>query len=115
MKIFCALEDHKFPEAAGVLQVVLYGNANGTGRGSIGGKARHLILKRKLQPTTRAWDFLSLALSVTAADWAGHRNKSPDGWTREFELAVAVADPAFWNTQRSLAEKLLGFLTTDRW
>ena len=66
-------------------------------------------------PSPRAWDFLSLALAVIAADLAGHRTKSPDGWTREFELEVAVADPAFWNQHQDLVCRLLGFLTTDLW
>src|SRR5207247_7649660 len=52
---------------------------------------------------------------VTAADLAGHRSASADGWTREFELEVAVADPGFWNSQRDLIRSLLGSLTTDRW
>jgi hypothetical protein len=56
-----------------------------------------------------------LALSATAADLAGHRSASSDGWTRELEIEVAVSDPAFWNGQRELIKKLLGFLTTDKW
>ena len=50
-----------------------------------------------------------------AADLAGHRTKSPDGWTRQFELEVAVADPVFWNEHRELVRRILGFLTTDVW
>jgi hypothetical protein len=52
---------------------------------------------------------------VIAADLAGHRTKSPDGWTREFELEIAVADPTFWNQHQDLVCRLLGFLTTDVW
>jgi 7-cyano-7-deazaguanine synthase in queuosine biosynthesis len=73
------------------------------------------ILRKKLVAAPRAWDLLSLALSVVAADFAGHRDKSPDGWTREFDLEVAVTDPAFWNTQVETVKSALGFLTTDRW
>jgi 7-cyano-7-deazaguanine synthase in queuosine biosynthesis len=54
-------------------------------------------------------------IAVIAADLAGHRTKSPDGWTREFELEVAVADPAFWNQHQELVRRILGFLTTDVW
>ena len=57
----------------------------------------------------------SRRIQVIAADLAGHRTESPDGWTREFELEVAVADPAFWNNQQELVSRLLGFLTTDIW
>ncbi|WP_244510583.1 Qat anti-phage system QueC-like protein QatC [Microvirga guangxiensis] len=63
----------------------------------------------------RAWDLLSLALSVVAADLAGQRDRSPDGWTREFELEVAVTDPSFWNCQATAITEALAFLTTDRW
>ena len=49
------------------------------------------------------------------ADLPGHRDRSPDGWTREFELEVAVADPAFWTSQVDSLQSLLRYLTTDRW
>ncbi len=52
---------------------------------------------------------------MTAADLAANRSARPDGWTREFELEVAVADPGFWNSQRDAIRGLLGTLTTDRW
>jgi hypothetical protein len=64
---------------------------------------------------SRAWDFLSIALSVVTADLAGHRDRSPDGWTRELDLEIAVADPMFWTSQLASLTKLLEFLTTDRW
>ena len=43
------------------------------------------------------------------------RNQSPDGWTRELELDIAVTDPAFWTGQAGKLTKALAFLTTDRW
>ena len=58
---------------------------------------------------------LSLALSVVTADLAGLRDQSPDGWTREFHVTIAVADQAFWKTQVPNIEQALAFLTTDRW
>ena len=60
-------------------------------------------------------DVLSLSLAVNAADLAVQRSSSPDGWTRELELQVAVCDPDFWNEQRELVERQLKFLTTDIW
>jgi 7-cyano-7-deazaguanine synthase in queuosine biosynthesis len=115
MKLVCALKDHKFQAKKGELDVVLYHRADRPTRGSVGAAVREEIARLNLHPSPRAWDFLSLALAVTAADLAGHRTASPDGWTREFELEVAVADPAFWNGERALVTRLLGFLTTDRW
>ena len=32
-----------------------------------------------------------------------------------FELAIAVNDKDFWNSQSALLSKQLGFLTSDRW
>jgi 7-cyano-7-deazaguanine synthase in queuosine biosynthesis len=115
MKLVCALKDHPFSDTEETLGVVLYDAATTQNRGSAGGAVKYQIVKDKLAPTLRAWDFLSLALSVTAADLAGHRDESSDGWTREFELEVATVDPAFWNGQRALINRLLGFLTTDKW
>lgn len=115
MKLVCALKDYPFSDTEDTLGVVLYDGATTDNRGSVGGAIKHEIVKDKLVPAARAWDFLSLALAVTAADLAGHRSESPDGWTREFELEVAVGDPAFWNGQRAFVNRLLGFLTTDKW
>lgn len=115
MKLVCALKDHPFSDTEETLGVVLYDGATTENRGSVGGAIKYQIVRDKLVPAARAWDFLSLALSVTAADLAGHRSESPDGWTREFELEVAVVDPVFWNGQREFVNHLLGFLTTDKW
>ena len=115
MKLICALKDHKFKGKADALDVVLYGRADRPTRGSAGAAIRDEIIRWNLHPAPRAWDFLSLALAVIAADLAGRRTASPDGWTRELELEVAVADSAFWNSQRQLIQHLLAFLTTDVW
>ena len=115
MKLICAPQTHKFKGTKGTLDVVLYGHSDRQTRGSAGAAIKDAIAKSLYSPSPRAWDFLSLALAVIAADLAGHRTKSPDGWTREFELEVAVADPAFWNQHRDLVCRLLAFLTTDVW
>ena len=103
MRIICAPEDHDFAGAVpGDLDIVLYGHAAIPDTGAVGATARHIIQQRKLQPAARAWDLLSIALSVIAADAALRRDESPDGWTREIDLHVAVSDPAFWTTQSDL-------------
>ncbi len=115
MKLVCAPKDYAFNGGPKVLDVVLYGQADRPTRGSVGATIMNKMSREKLSAAAMAWDFLSIALSVTAADLAGHRNTSPDGWTREFELEISVANPVFWNAQRELVGNLLGFLTTDRW
>ena len=115
MKLICAPENHPFTGKPDVLDVVLYGRADRPTRGNAGAAVKDGIAGLTLHTAPRAWDLLSLALAVTVADLAGHRTASPDGWTREFDLQVAVADPAFWNTQQDLIQQFLGFLTTDLW
>ncbi len=113
MRIVCAPEDYK--AAPGDLNVMLYGHADGPDTGAVGASVRHIIQHRKLEPAARTWDFLSIALSVVVADTAVRRDESPDGWTRQLDLHVAVGDPAFWTAQRDLLTRQLGFLTTDIW
>lgn len=115
MKITCALKEYDFANSGSDLNVVLYGHSKDHILGSVGGTLKDKIIRNKLFPAIRAWDLLSLALAIVSADLAGHRGRSPDGWTREFDLTVSVIDARFWNTQTIIVEKLLAFLTTDRW
>lgn len=119
MRLVCAPEDYPFVEN-GTLNVVLYGQPGAveegrSPRGSAGQAAKFDFLRARLQAAPRAWDFLSIALSVVTADLAVSRADSPDGWTREIDLTVAVADPGFWSTQTAELEMALKFLSTDRW
>jgi hypothetical protein len=102
-------------ELSDALRVVLFGQAGSSDRGSAGDAVKSEIQHRRLVPSARAWDLLSIALSVVTADFAGLRDQSPDGWTREFEIEVAVTDPAFWTGQAKALSDALGFLTTDLW
>lgn len=115
MKITCASSGFDFTRTNGDLNVVLYEHTDNPTYGSIGKTLKNKIVRRKLSPAPRAWDLLSLALAIISSDLAGHRNRSTDGWTREFDLAVSVADAPFWNANAALIEKMLAFLTTDRW
>jgi 7-cyano-7-deazaguanine synthase in queuosine biosynthesis len=115
MRLVCAPENTNLPGGEGDLRVVLFGQPGAVERGSAGDAAKHEFLRRRLEAAPRAWDLLSIALSVVTADYAGLRELSPDGWTREFDLDIAVSDPAFWNTQAEHLAKAVGFLTTDIW
>lgn len=115
MKITCAPSDFDFAGTQSDLNVVLYGHTGNRTHGSVGAALKIAIVRGKLSPASKAWDLLSLALAVISADLAEHRNRSPDGWTREFHLTVSVADALFWNANAATVEKLLAFLTTDRW
>jgi len=100
------------PEAA--QRVLLYGRA-GEGVASAGAAIHDAVLRSRFAPPAQAWDLLSIALSVLTADFIKLRSTSSDGWTRQFDLVIAVSDPATWRAAASALEELLGFLTTDVW
>ncbi|MHB9024019.1 MAG: hypothetical protein ACYC7E_07550 [Armatimonadota bacterium] len=114
MKLICAPSSYPFFVAApGDMNVVLYNISNQ--HGYIGNQIFPEIKRSRIIPNDIAVDLLAIALSVIAADQATKRNQSPDGWTRQLELQVAVRDPAFWLTQKEPLERQLCFLTTDIW
>ncbi|GGJ88643.1 Qat anti-phage system QueC-like protein QatC [Pseudomonas matsuisoli] len=114
MKFVCGPAGFQVPAIDQAMPVVIYGQAE-KGQVSVGGYTRHLLEKAHLDISPQAWDFLTIALSVVAADFTDLRAKSADGWTRTLELHVAVQDPVFWNSQSRALEAALGFLTTDVW
>lgn len=114
MKFICGPAGFQVRDAEQAMQVVIYGQAQ-KGQVSVGGYARNLLEKAHLEISPQAWDFLSIALSVVAADFTDLRANSADGWTRTLELHIAVQDPVFWNAQSIALEAALGFLTTDVW
>ncbi|MEK8121666.1 Qat anti-phage system QueC-like protein QatC [Methylocystis sp. IM4] len=115
MKLVCGPKDFELPGADDCLQVILFGQPQAQRQGSAGDAAKNEIVRKRLDPAPRAWDLLSIALSVITADFAALRSVSPDGWTREIELDIAVADAGFWATQAHALAEALAFLTTDRW
>lgn len=114
MRVSCAPAKVKVPGRAD-LRYVLYDHSPDADVGSIGASILPIIKRLELRPSARAWDFLSIALAVVAADQGSTRATSGDGWTRDIELTVAVNDPTFWTSQKDLLESALRFLTTDRW
>lgn len=116
MKLICAPLGYDFAGAGDFdLEVVLYAHADRKDRGGIGGNLRTVIKRLNLKPSPRAWDFLSIALSVIAADTGVPRSNSPDGWTRELDISIAVVDPVFWTSNSGILSDALRFLTTDIW
>ncbi len=98
-----------------VLPVLLFARPESSSVASAGAAALEVITKQQLRPTRRAWDLLSIALSVVTADTAVLTGNSADGWTREIEISIAVWDVDFWTSQRDLVQQLLRFLTSDLW
>lgn len=116
MKLYCAPLGHiNSSTAQNELPVVLYGRADTADAVSIGATALDRLTRKGLVAAPRAWDLLSIALSIIAADTAVSRAESSDGWTRNLQLRIAVSDPDFWSSQKELLESQLRFLTTDIW
>jgi hypothetical protein len=67
-------------------------------------------------PSEIGLDLLVLAAHVQAADTRISRTtESQDTWTREIRLVVPVSDPARWSAATALLQRMLNFLTGDRW
>lgn len=115
MKVYCAPRDTWDAPKRTDLNVLLFDVPDKRSEGSIGHSLLQTIERMRLAPAPRAWDLLSIALGVVAADHACLRRTSPDGWTREIDLSVAVSDPKFWSGQARSLESALRFLTGDVW
>ena len=115
MRIVCAPASDLPRAGSRDLEIVLYGSPSEPAQASVGAAIPRTIRRQKLQPGARAWDLLSIALAVVAADVSILRSESPDGWTRNIDLRVAVNEPDFWASQSVLLARQLRFLTTDIW
>ena len=80
-----------------------------------GAAVAETVRRRALLSDPIAWDLLAIGLSVVVADGATRRNSSPDGWTRDFHLEVALHNAPLWEPFAELFSSALAFLTTDRW
>lgn len=87
-------------------------------RRGVGGFAKDLpqkIRRKGFCVDEVTWDFLTIALSVSAADREVLRGQTPDGWTREIDLEIYVCKPQIWNRERVRFERMLRLLTGDFW
>jgi len=88
-------------------------DANGIG--CIGNRVRDALRRVNLPIPIQAFDFLTIALSVTAADEFVSRSDGAYGFTREISLSVSLANPVTWEQERNSLEAILRFLTGDDW
>jgi len=56
-----------------------------------------------------------VALLVTAGDKISRKENAQDSWTREIDLYIPVFNIAKWNKSKQLLEKMLNFLSGDKW
>jgi hypothetical protein len=80
------------------------------------GHALDDLPKLRVFPTEVGLDLLILAAHIHAADTRISRvTESQDSWTREIRLVIPVSDPSRWAAGTSVLERMLNFLTGDRW
>ena len=80
------------------------------------GGALEFLAAKGFQPSERAVDLLIIAGMVMAADTRIKRSaNAQDKWTREIDVHVPVSDATVWTSQSDLLQRILGFLTGDRW
>lgn len=60
-------------------------------------------------------DLLYISLFVFGVDRIANRQLAFDAWTRDFTLYIPVLDLEKWNNNKPLLEKMLSYLSGDRW
>jgi 7-cyano-7-deazaguanine synthase in queuosine biosynthesis len=80
------------------------------------GQLTDQLAARGIFPSENAIDLAIIAATVTAADTRISRSKeAQDTWTREIALYLPVAEPDLWTAHAGHIERILDFLTGDRW
>lgn len=115
MKFYVRPKGHEADPPTGTIPVELYARPSETHAMTAGAAVLAAVRRGKLEPTETAWDFLTIALSAIVADAATLRRASPDGWTRELDLDLALNQPDLWREHLGLLTDALRFLTTDIW
>jgi len=114
--VFCHPDLAMLPaRSANVFPVLLYGLSDSNVHASIGNAALPALRRLTKKTSIHSFDFLSIALAVTAADTFVDRGDAPDRWCRNLNLVVALHDPNPWISVATELETALRFLTGDLW
>ncbi|MFS8050604.1 Qat anti-phage system QueC-like protein QatC [Rhizobium sp. BR 314] len=101
---------------SGVLDVRLYGATALAGSAHIGNTVADQVQRLSANTTTVAFDLLSIALAVTAADSFIQRNAlGENGWARDFDIELPLVNPNTWQPVKERLEHALHFLSGDTW
>src|SRR5690606_1136808 len=74
------------------------------------------LAEQRVFPSEMGIDVAVLAAMVHAADTRISRSSdSQDTWTRELRLVVPVSEPIPWSDAAPHIQRMLEFLTGDRW
>jgi len=100
----------------GEIDVLLYGTRSQAPSGAaIGNQIRDEIMRLGTPISQRSFDFLTVSIAVTAADTFVRRDDTADGWYREIDLLITIAEPNDWEPIRANLERALHFLSGDIW
>lgn len=100
----------------GPVHAVLYDGASHAGAPRVGGPVLKSVRRLTTKPDSAAFDFLTVALAVTAADTFVLRATDSDvGWGRELRVSVPLRSPDVWTDLTPTLKEALNFLTGDRW
>lgn len=96
--------------------VQLYGASPQTpGATCVGGPVLGETRRLGVRVPQNAFDFLTVAMAVTAADTFVLRADADDGWCRDIRLVVPVGNPVPWLNVAPILERALFFLSGDVW
>lgn len=82
---------------------------------SIQNSVSGVLAEYNCKPSLNVYDLLHAAVSAYTADVRVSRKSAFDGWTRDFALYLAVQNLTGWEEGAKILEKILSFLTGDRW
>jgi 7-cyano-7-deazaguanine synthase in queuosine biosynthesis len=114
--IFCHHDADQLPaRSPHIVPVLLYGVSDRDQHASIGNAALKSLTRLPKEPTVQAFDFLTIALAVTAGDTFVDRNSAPDRWCRDLKVVVALNNPTPWRDVAVDLESAFRFLSGDKW
>lgn len=100
-----------------LIPVYLFGRSAKSGLyASIGGAVLDELRRIEEDINETAFDFLTIALAITAADtFIERERKAADGWCREIKVNLPLIDPKLWDANKDKLKKILHFLSGDIW
>ena len=115
-RVFAHPDQAAFSSAKYEIPVLLFGRVQvGGPPNAVGNQVRRQLARLDLPIEQSAYDFLAIALAVAAADRFALRSAADDGFGRNIEVTVGLADPARWTPVAKKLERALGFLSGDQW
>ena len=102
--------------SSGIVPVLLYGRRPpGQGTACVGGPVVSAVRRLGVPAHPSAFDLLTIAMAVTAADTFVDRRQAADGWARELALEIPLAVPTPWQRVMPTLQAALNFLSGDIW